>query len=198
MMLVGTFWFDADANTLAGAERAAQRALELDSNNPSVHHANGMVALWLRQPERSGKHFDRAVSLNPIDTQIRGDRAHQLRFSGRAEEALAAIDAELSRTPFPPLWFWRVRGGILFDLRKYSEAVEAFGNMPQKNHLAQTQLAAAHAHLGNFVAAAQALARARELRPSLSLNEVATVFPYARQEAAEHLLDGLRKAGLTT
>jgi adenylate cyclase len=185
-------------NTLAEAQCVAQRALELDNNNPSVHHANGMVMMWLRQPERSGLHFDRAVSLNPMDTQIRADRANLLRYRGQCEDALAAIDEELHRSPYPPLWFWRVRGGILFDLRRYGEAIEAFGNTRQRDHFALAQLAAAHAHLGNSAAAGEALARAQELRPSISLAEIATFLPHAHQQAVEHLLDGLKKAGLVT
>jgi tetratricopeptide (TPR) repeat protein len=196
--LLGTFWFDGDVRRLEEASRAAQRALELDSNNPSVHHANAMVMLWLRRWDRSSQHFDRAISLNPIDTQIRADRANLLRYRGQSEDALAAIDDELRRSSYPPRWFWRVRGGILFDLRRYGETIEAYGNMAQNDHFALAQLVAAHAYLGNSAAAAEALARARELRPDLSLEAVKTVLPYVHQEHIDHLLDGLRKAGLTT
>jgi adenylate cyclase len=198
MSLLGAYWFDADVDTLAAAQRLAQRALELDNNDPSVHHVNAMVMLWLRQLERSALHFDRAISLNPIDSQIRADRANLLRYRGQSQDALVAIDEELRRSPYPPLWFWRVRGGILFDLKRYGEAIEAFGNAPQKNHLAFVQLAAAHAHLGNSAAAGEALARARELRPSISLREIVTFLPHAHQQAVEHLLEGLKKAGLAT
>ena len=147
--LLGRYWFDTDPQTLQEASLAAQRAMELDSNDPTVHHANGMVMVWLRQHERAGIHFDRAVALNPADTQIRADRANWLRYSGHPEEALASIDDALRRTPFPPHWFWRIRGGILLELRRYGEAVEALDNMPQKNHIALLTLAAAHAQLGH-------------------------------------------------
>ena len=194
--LVGRFWFDADPRTLHEASLAAQRALELDSNDPTVHHANAMVMIWLRQYERAGMHFDRAIALNPVDAQIRADRANLLRYAGHPEEALAAIDAALQRSPFPPNWFWRVRGGILLELTRYREAVEAFDNMPQKDHFAWLQLAAAQAHLGHQSLAMQALTKARELRPSISVRELIAVIPYARLEALDPLLDGLRKVGL--
>jgi adenylate cyclase len=42
--LLGTYWFDADRRTLNEASLAAQKALELDSSDPTVHHANAMVA----------------------------------------------------------------------------------------------------------------------------------------------------------
>ena len=106
--LLGRYWFDTNPQTLQEASRAAQRALELDSSDPTVHQAQGLVMVWLHQHERAGIHFDRALALNPVDPRIRADRANWLRYSGRPEEALASIDDALRRSPFPPHWFWRV------------------------------------------------------------------------------------------
>jgi hypothetical protein len=36
------------------------------------------------------------------------------------------LDAAMLRDPFPPIWFWRIRGTCLFDLERYEEAVSAF------------------------------------------------------------------------
>ena len=85
---------------------------------------------------------------------------------------------------------------ILLDLARYDEAVQAFDNMPQKNHFAWLQLAAAHAQLGHANSAAQALDKARELSPNISLQDLIVVVPHARREVLENFLDGLRKAGL--
>ena len=74
--LLATYWFNADAPTLNEAAQAAQEALALDSNDPTIHHANAMVMLWLRQYERARMHFDRAIALNPADVEIRADRAN--------------------------------------------------------------------------------------------------------------------------
>ncbi len=194
--LLATYWFDAQTQTLNEAALAAQRALALDSNDSTIHHANAMVMLWLRQYERAGMHFDRAIALNPGDIQIRADRANWLRYTGRPEEALAAVDDALKRTPFPPLWFWQSRGAILLQLKRYREAIDSFHNVPEKDHLAYAQLAAAYSYLGDTANAARALANARELRPSLSLREVTTVVPHGEKQALDHLLDGLRKAGM--
>ncbi len=194
--LLGRYWFDTNPQTLQEASRAAQRALELDSSDPTVHQAQGLVMVWLHQHERAGIHFDRALALNPVDPRIRADRANWLRYSGRTEEALASIDDALRRSPFPPHWFWRVRGGILLDLRRYGEAVEAIDNMPQKSHITWLTLAAAHAHLGQDALGVQALNKARELRPSISLRELMIVVPHARREALDPLFEGLRKAGM--
>ena len=150
----------------------------------------------MRNYDRSGVHFERAIALNAADAQIRADRANWLRYSGRLEEALAAIDDALQRSPFPPRWFWRVRGGILLDWKRYGEAVQSFDNMSQKNLFAWLQLAAAHAQIGHVELAAEALSKAREASPHMSLHKLIAVVPYSRREMRDQLLDGLRKAGL--
>lgn len=129
---LGSYWADADSSTLEEARLAAQRALELDSNDAAVQQANAMVALWLGQHERASMHFNRAVDLNPADAEIRADRAEGMRFAGQPEEALIEIDDALQRSKFPPHWFWWIRGGILIDLERYDEAIAALGNIPQK------------------------------------------------------------------
>lgn len=193
---LGSYWFDAQPSTLDEARLAAQRALELDSNDAIVQQANAMVALWLGQHERASMHFNRAVNLNPADAEIRADRAEAMRFAGQLEEALIEIDDALQRSKFPPHWFWWIRGGILIDLERYDEAIAALSNVPQKEYGAWLQLAAAHAQLGHLSEAARALGMARELQPNLSLRDVAAMNPYARREAGDPLFNGLRKAGL--
>jgi adenylate cyclase len=194
--LLATYWFSADAANLNEAAQCARRALTLDSGDPTVHHANAMVLLWLRQHDRAGMHFDRAISLNPSDIQIRADRANWLRYCGRSEQALAAIDDAFGRSPFPPHWFWRIRGGALLQLKRYGEAIDSFENMPDKDHTAYAQLAAAHAHLGDKRSAALALANAKKLRPTLTVSEVQAIVPHRDKTALNHYLDGLRNAGL--
>lgn len=129
------------------------------------------------------------MSLNPVDSQIRADRAFWLRFSGRLEEALAAIDEELGKSPYSPAWFWRVRGAILLDLGRFGESVEAVDRLPQKNHSAWLLLAAAYGHLGQHALATQALDAARKLRLSLSLQERIDFLPFAEPEGIGPLLE---------
>jgi adenylate cyclase len=168
----------------------------LDSNDSTVQWANAMVMLWLRQHERAGLHFDRAVALNPADMQIRGDRANWLRYVARSDQALAAIDEALKQGSLAPHWFWVVRGQILFDLRRYDEAIAALNSMSQQGHIVHSYMAAAHAYRGESARALQALARAQELRPSICIQEFARVEPYVEVNALNHLLDGLRRAGM--
>ena len=123
--------------------------------SPLQRHGHG-VAPRTRASRRSFRPRRRPQSSRRANS--RGPR-NWLRYSGHPEEALASLDDALRRTPFPPHWFWRIRGGIFLELRRYGEAVEAIDNMPQKNHIALLTLAAAHAQLGH---AALAVASAEQ------------------------------------
>jgi hypothetical protein len=82
------------------------------------------------------------------------------------------------------------------QLKRYGEAVDSFHNVPDKDHFVYAYLAAAHSYLGDRPAAAQALAKATELRPNISMRDFSTVVPHVGKEALDHLLDGLRNAGM--
>ena len=57
-------------------------------------------------------------------------------------------------------------------------------------------IAAARAKAGDNNSALQIIAKLRQSHPSFSLKEVARVFHYADPKLQEHLMEGLRKAGL--
>ena len=186
-----------DGNQMARADIASMRALELDAKDATSHWARALYYFWTGDHHRSRFHFDRALTLNPADIQIKGDYANWQRASGRPVDALATIDAALSLGPFVPDWFAAVRGQTLFDLERYQEAVEALESVPVHYSSGYLYLAAARAQLGNLIGASAVIARVKSVKPDLSLRNVAQVLHYARSEAREHLIESLSKAGLT-
>jgi len=186
----------ADHAFLAGAEAAVRKALALDANEPAAHWAAAMAAMYDLRSVDAGRHFDRAIALNPVDTQIRADRAQWLRYCGRHEEALTAIDEALRQGPFAPSWFWCVRGEILFDMQKYGGALVAFDNVTEKKSRAMFHVAAAQAQLGEMSKAAETRQALMQRWPSARLGSLPFIIPSARQECIDRLLQSLRKAGL--
>jgi len=187
--------FDADLGLLDRAIETGRRALMLDPNEPTGHWALAMALTCKKQFDAAGRHFDRAMALNPSDLTIRADWANWLRYLGRPEEALVAVEQALRRGPLAPAWFHGVRGRILFDLGRYDEAIAAIDNLPEKSALAWVYLAAAYGFAGNPVGAMETIDAARHKWPTLSLKDIETFEPYQKREALEHLLDGLRRAG---
>ena len=123
------------------------------------------VALRRCEYELAGHHHARAAALNPNDPQTMAQRANWLMHVGRLEEALATLDASLERDPFPPTWYWDVRGYVLYHLRRYREAVLAFRSVGAEPFWIAGMLAAAHAQDGDPEAAAAELERYLEASP---------------------------------
>ena len=85
--------------------RTAQTAVRLDPLDSSGHRNLGLIYSKLRQYELGGIHLDRAVALNPNDVYASTFRGLWLAFTGRGEEALRSLEADLRRDPFPPSWY---------------------------------------------------------------------------------------------
>lgn len=195
LALTVTFAGSSDPDMLAQAAVHASTALSLDSNDSTVHHANAMALTWLRDHERAGSHFDRAVALNPADIQIRADRSNWLRYCGRLNEALAEIDRMIGHSVACPPWFWAVRGEILFDLKRYADALTSFSNVPGKTHR-NIYVAAAYAYLGDQNRAAAVAREVLATRPDLTEADISRIKPHRVKQALIHLVDGLRASGI--
>jgi TolB-like protein/Tfp pilus assembly protein PilF len=195
--LTARYLSDGLQETLDQAFAAAERALTLDDNDAWSHQAMGYVCLRRRRLDLAGLHFDRALSLNPNDTNIVGDRANWLMYAGRLDEALQSLDAALVRDPYPPSWVWEVRGLILFHMRRDDEAIAALrrqtGGGPAWT---PALLAATYAQSGRLDEARQEAARAHAADPRFTIAVAAAGALYTDAALRDQLLDALRKAGI--
>src|SRR4029077_8755713 len=190
------YQLDERTETLDEAAAHAQRALTLDENDAFAHDGMGWVALRRQQFDLAGRHFDRAVGLNPNDVNIAVNRANWLMYVNRLDGALRCVDLALQRDPYPPTWIWEVRGQILYFLKRYDEAIAAFRNMRAEHFWTPMFLAAAFAQSGQLADARRELASFLKAKPKASLGSVSQRLVYADKALRDHLLEGLRKAGL--
>jgi Tfp pilus assembly protein PilF len=100
---LGQFWKTGALQKLEQAHASAGLALRHDTGEPMSHYAAGTTLNYLMQHDRSEDHFQRAMSLNPLDVNIQGDYAHLLLSKGLVAEALAVVTAALARDPYPPV-----------------------------------------------------------------------------------------------
>ena len=187
---------DERKETLDAALASARRALALDENDARSHHAMAYVALRRCEYDLAGHHHARALALNPNDAELAAQRANWLMHVGRLDEALATLDASLERDPFPPIWYWDVRGYVLYHLKRYVEAIAAFRSVQAEPFWIAGMLAAAHAQAGQPEDASRELARYLAARPGVTLANVGDRIIYADRQLRDHWLEGLRKAGL--
>ncbi|MEZ5832497.1 MAG: adenylate/guanylate cyclase domain-containing protein [Dongiaceae bacterium] len=185
-----------DEPRLEPALLSTQRGVDLDPDDSVTQLSFGQVHTHLRKYDAAAVHFERAISLNPNDMHAQALYAELLTFVGQPGAALARLDFIRQRDPYPPLWYWELYGTALYQLHRYDDAIAAFHEIGLRNAWARGYLAAGCAMAGRVDEAAEHMAAYRQLAPGSSAQKWARSEPYRDEGPLQHLLDGLRKAGL--
>jgi TolB-like protein/Tfp pilus assembly protein PilF len=150
------------------ADGLIDRAIMLNSNLAAAWFCGGWVKNWLGEPEAAIERFSRAMRLSPLDPRISG---------GRGGTAHAH-----------------------FVLGRYDEAASwaAMALQDDPDHQPSLRISAAiNAMAGRPEQAQKAVARLRQLNPSLRVSNLKDVVgPYRHAEDFSRYEEGLRRAGL--
>ena len=80
---------------LAQGFRHAQRAVSLDDTDSRPHVYLGWVHMFRREYERANRYFDRAIALNPNDSDAIVYRALAIAYGGHPEAAIELAKAAM-------------------------------------------------------------------------------------------------------
>jgi adenylate cyclase len=195
-----TLALDADHRNppvLENALRWAERAVQLDSNLPEAHAQLGYALGYKGKPDAAVAEFERAIALNPNFTDWRF--AAVLDWAGQADRAIEAATAHLRADPFA-LPIARAYLGLGYlNLRRYSEAVTTlreFVSQSPNHRPGRCWLAAAYAHLGEIDEARIQAAHILRIDPDFVTTGYRKLAEFWRLADVEHVIAGLRKAGL--
>jgi len=118
------FPYDRSPQRLAGANAAAERALEIDPNLPEGHRARGYYYYWgQRNFELALSEFSIAAHGRPNDPQIFASIGLVLRRQGRWQEAIDALQRAASMEPENQDTVLDL-GSTLSRVRRYDDAAE--------------------------------------------------------------------------
>jgi TolB-like protein/Tfp pilus assembly protein PilF/predicted Ser/Thr protein kinase len=193
------FGFNVKPDSLGRSLKAARRAVE-------IAHANHFAWLALAQALFFRKEFDpfrdaaeRAISLNPMDGSTVEYLGHLIAFSGNWERGCELAERARQLNPNHPSWYWSVSFLDAYRKGDYVSARDFLlkGN-PQKNWLMHALLAAAQGQLGESEAAARHLREVLEMMPNFPLIGRSEFSKWYLPDLVDHLMDGIRKAGLET
>ena len=191
---------DGDYLLAAGLERAhefARKAVQLDGGLPEAHAQFGWVLLFQRRHEAAIVEYERAISLNPNFTDTGFGLC--LMFAGEPGRAMDILEANLRLDPFQNASRLGYIGHAHYMLKRYPEAIpplrECVWRMPNFR-IVKLWLAAAYAQAGQLTEARAAADDVRRIEPGFTIDRWKATAVYKNQEDAEHLFDGLRKAGL--
>ncbi len=183
------------------ALEAAQTAIRLDDQDPLSWAALTRAYILRGEPEAAVAAADTAISLSPNFGTAHFGRAHALWHLGRPAEAILSHDTAMRLSPHDVgLWAYMASKAIALVMLEDFEAAIATGrkSQSQANAAVFSYLAeiSALGHLGRSEEAREAIRRAREKKPDLSVGYVAAVLPITDPRCRAIFHDGLRKAGL--
>src|SRR5262249_52359415 len=140
-----------EVGPLEEALELARRAIVLNPKGSGPQFALAIVcALMPDQHNLSGLQYDRAIALNPNNTNARIGRAEWLLWGGEAEAALAALEDCGVQEQFALPFYWDLRVRILFQLRRYQETLDALGRLIRPQFWVSAYGVAALAHAGQM------------------------------------------------
>ncbi len=200
-------WAERRAEALDTAYDLAQKAVALDRANSTAWNTLAWTQLIRKQHELSRISIERAIALNPNDYHNLCLKGWCLALSGDLAECHACLTEALSVNPFAPVECLLAMGIAEYRARHYEAAIQQFGKITGSAILKQSCLAACYAQLGRDGEARAAAAEALELvgssvatQPEAEAERVRTYlaafFHFESPTDFEHLVDGLRKAGV--
>ena len=163
-----------------------------------AHHALASVHYFRRELGAFRQAADRVLSLNPRDPFNLGYIGILIAYSGDWPRGLEIVDRATRLNPHHAGWLHFARSCDHYRRREYEQALRAAEriDMPEYDWVSLF-LAATCAQLGLLEAAKAHLETVLRIGPELARNPRLELRKwYVSEELVDHVLDGLRKAGL--
>ena len=97
--------------------------------------------------------------------------------------------------PYHPEWYWISLGNIFYFAHRYEDALEAYKHRTDPGYWVMARMAACYAQLGRMEEAGVAAAQVIRLKPGFAISKERGAW-WSEQRDMEHIMDGMRKAGL--
>lgn len=173
----------------------ALTAVRLDPRESRCHQNLGQAYRFRAEFDLAVSHMKKSITLNPNDANGLASYGAVLALSGRATEGIDLIKRAMRLNPFHPDWYWGAFAAALYTGRRYEECLEANKKVQgSKHHWQMARSAACLARLGRLEEARELASEILRLKPDFHL--LAEMPSYKFKEDAEHVLDGMRQAGL--
>ena len=196
---VAAGWTEFVADDLANAETLAQKAVSLDPTLASAYRLLAEIHLARRHFDLALAENERALEINPSDAENFLERGEFMVWAGRASEALPWLEGAL-RLDRANARAALSLGTVYYFLGRYGDAIEPIdralaGNIGRVNQLqGRAILAATYAQLDRREDAEREWSVLMRMAPLFDAERFAS--QYGTQTAHDHMLEGLKKAGL--
>lgn len=191
------FGFNPLPDSLGRALATAQRAVEAAPTNPFAYEALSQ-ALFFRREFDSFRHAaERAMALNPMDGATNAFMGLLIAFTGDWDYGCAIAERATQLNPYHPGWYWNAAFYNAYRKCEYEDALSLILKVNMPGFFYQhVNRAAVYGQLGELEAASKALEELLALKPDFSSTGRVEMGKWLQPEFVEHMIDGLRKAGL--
>jgi adenylate cyclase len=184
-------------DALDRAFELAQKAVALGDNDSNSLAVLGWVHLFRQSHALAEYYYQKALELNPNRPNLMANLGVLYIYLGRLAEGMDCYkEAKLLDPFFDAAWYWPYVGCGHFAARQYDEAIAAFSRSSTMPFWAQAYLAACYALTNRIERARHCAAEVLRVSSEFSLTRYAAKEPYMKSADREHLIEGLRKAGL--
>jgi adenylate cyclase len=194
-------WADNAEHNYEESLELAQRSVGLDVRYPAAHFALGLSCMYTHRSDRAVAELRQAIELTPSFAVAQAILGQMFLYAGEPEEAIPLVEKGIRLSPNDPrLAVWlSALAGARYQLHHYEQAVEA-GRRSwtlDRNWLAGLRyVVAGLAQLGRMAEARAALDDLQKLDQGLASFERLARRLFQGAASVDHILDGLRKAGM--
>ncbi|MBK5565862.1 adenylate/guanylate cyclase domain-containing protein [Ensifer sp. SSB1] len=188
-------WCDDREATWLEVNAELERALALDDNDADVHRILAAVNVNNNALTTARYHQERALFLNPNYDLVVVQQGELFTWLGRPEEGVEWIRKAMRLNPHHPERFWSHLGKAYFAARQYGDAIEAFMHLSSMDETQHAFIAACYGWLGDAIAAGAHMEKVRALAPEFEIKTFLGTLHYAQESDAQHLREGLIRAG---
>ena len=189
--------FNLRPDPIGRAFAAARRAVEASPSDHLAHHALAAALFFRREFPAFRTAAQRAIALNPMDGFTLAYMGMLTAYTGDWEQGCALTEQARGLNPHHPGWYWFPSFFDAYRKKDYRGALD----VALKIHMpgfwrANLALAATNGQIGERKAAGNALQELLAIRPDFAVIAREELGKWWDAELVEHLIAGLRKAGL--
>jgi adenylate cyclase len=194
-------WAENAERNFEEASELAERAVALDARYPNARFALAITCMYTHRSERAIAEFEEAIKLNPSFAAAQAILGHMLTYAGRPEETIALVEKAIRLSPSDPrLFIWLpALAAAHYQLHHYEQAVEIGRRSWTLNRnwpVGLRYVVAGLAQLDRLDEARAAVADLKKLDTDLAAFERVARRVFQDEAPVEHILDGLRRAGM--
>ena len=192
-----TFGYNPRPDPLGRAHSTAQRAVESAPTNHFALYALAAVFFFEKDFAAFRSTAERALTLNRMDSSTAALLGTMIAYAGDWEYGVGLVERAKQLNPHHPGWYHYLAVYDAYRRRDYRTALANAlkVNMPGY-YWPHATLAAVYGQLGKRERAEAALRELRAIIPNFGAIARQEYAKWNEEEFVEHLLEGLRKAGL--